>query len=290
MDPRAWGEVLRPQLADRKGWALFIGTPMGQNDFHRLYTAAEDEPGWSRIMLRASETGLIDADELAAARRTMSVEQFAQEFECSWTAAIPGAYYGRLIEQAENEGRITRVPYDSHAKTYSAWDLGIGDATAIWIVQPVGKEFHVIDHYEAQSQPLAHYAAWLKERDYPYEAHLLPHDAAARELQTGKSRVEALLGLGIRATVIPQHRLEDGIEEVRRLIPMTWFDKERCGHGLDCLRNYRAGYDAKGRVLRLAPVHDWTSHSADAFRQFAMYKRPAVGRREPITYPNYGVV
>jgi hypothetical protein len=290
MDPRAWGEVLRPQLADRKGWAVFIGTPLGQNDFHRLYTLAGTEPGWSRLLLRASATGLIDAEELDAARRAMSEEQYAQEFECSWTAAIPGAYYGRLIERAEQDGRICGVPWDSHAKTYTAWDLGIGDSTAIWVVQTVGKELHVIDHYEAESQPLAHYAQWLKSQQYVYEAHILPHDAAARELQSGKSRVEALLSLGIRATVLPQHRVEDGIEAVRNLLPRCWFDAKKTSRGLDCLRNYRSGYDAKNRTLRPAPVHDWTSHSADAFRQFAMYRMPDAKRMGPIPYKKLNVI
>ena len=290
MDPRAWGEVLRPQLADRKGWALFIGTPLGMNDFHRLYNLAGSEPGWSRLMLRASETGLIDAEELDAARRSMSEEQYAQEFECSWTAAIPGSYYGKLLERADAENRITSVPWDSHAKTYTAWDLGIGDSTAIWVIQLVGKEVHVIDHYEAESQPLSHYAQWLKGQPYVYEAHCLPHDAAARELQSGKSRVEALLGLGIRATVLPQHRVEDGIEAVRNLLPKCWFDATKTARGLECLRNYRAGYDAKGRTLRTTPVHDWASHSADAFRQFAMYRMPAANRAGPIPYKKLNIV
>jgi hypothetical protein len=290
MDPRAWGEVLRPQLADRKGWAVFIGTPLGQNDFHRLYTLAGTEPGWSRLLLRASTTGLIDAEELDAARRAMSEEQYAQEFECSWTAAIPGAYYGRLIERAEQDGRIGGVPWDSHAKTYTAWDLGIGDSTAIWVLQTVGKEVHVIDHYEAESQPLSHYAQWLKAQPYVYEQHILPHDAAARELQSGKSRVEALLSLGIRATVLPQHRVEDGIEAVRNLLPRCWFDAKKTARGLDCLRNYRAGYDPRGRTLRTAPVHDWTSHSADAFRQFAMHRLPDAKRMGPIPYKKLNVI
>jgi hypothetical protein len=289
MDPRAWGEVLRPQLADRKGWALFIGTPLGMNEFHRLYSLAGNEPGWSRLMLRASETELIDAEELEAARRSMSEEQYAQEFECSWTAAIPGSYYGKLLERADAENRITSVPWDSHARTYTAWDLGIGDSTAIWVIQLVGKEVHVIDHYEAESQPLSHYAQWLKGQPYVYEAHCLPHDAAARELQSGKSRVEALLELGIRATVLAQHRVEDGIEEARRIIPMTWFDAKACREGINALRNYRSEYDDRRRTLKRTPLHDWSSHAADAFRQYAMH-RPAPRRPQTIEYPNYGVV
>lgn len=290
MSPRAWSEIIRPALADRLGGALFIGTPLGDNSFREIYDYASSgqDQTWFATLRRASETNLIPASELKLAAATMSAEQYAQEFECSWSAAVPGAYYGRLMDEAERDGRISAVPYDSHAKTYTAWDLGIGDATSIWVMQQVGKEHHAIAYYEADGQPLAHYVAWLKDRGYPYEAHLLPHDAAARELQTGKSRVEALLGLGIRATIIPQHRVEDGIEETRRLIPMTWFDAKECKQGINALRNYRSEYDDKRRTLRRTPLHDWASHGSDAFRQYAM-QRPRK-EREPITYPNYGVV
>ena len=289
MAPRVWSEIIRPTLADRLGRATFIGTPMGDNSFKQIYDAAQADDEWFSVIRRASETGIVDAAELKRAAATMSAEQYAQEFECSWSAAVPGAYYGRLMDEAERDGRIGNVRYDSHAKTYTAWDLGIGDSTAIWIVQPVAKEHHVIGYYEASGQPLAHYVTWLKDRGYPYEAHILPHDAAARELQTGKSRVEALLSLGFRATLLPQHRVEDGIEEVRRLIPMCWFDAAGCREGINALRNYRSEYDDKRRTLRSSPLHDWASHGADAFRAYAMHKMPR-RTREPIDYPKLGIV
>lgn len=291
MAPRAWGEVIRPTLIDRKGKALWIGTPMGQNHLYTLWQAARDDDSgqWWQTIRPASQTGLIPADELAAAAKTMSAEQYAQELECSWTSSVPGSYYGRLMDEADRDGRITSVPYDSHAKTYSAWDLGIGDSTSIWVMQICGKEHHAIDFYEASGEPLAHYAAWLKSNGYPYEAHALPHDAAARELQTGKSRVEALLALGIRATVLPPTRVEDGIEEVRRLLPMTWFDVRKCSAGINALRNYRSDYDDKHATLRRTPLHDWSSHAADAFRQYAMMKHEKK-TRDPIDYPKLGIV
>jgi hypothetical protein len=289
MSPRVWSEIVRPTLADRLGRSLFIGTPMGDNSFRQIYDQATQDDEWFSVIRRASETGIVDAAELKRAAATMSPEQYAQEFECSWSAAVPGAYYGRLMDEAERDGRIGRVPYDSHAKTYTAWDLGIGDSTAIWVLQPVAKELHAIAYYETNGQPLAHFVAWLKDLGYPYQEHYLPHDAAARELQTGKSRVEALLQLGIRATVLPASKVDDGIEEVRRLIPMTWFDAIGCKEGVNALRNYRSEYDDRRRALRRQPLHDWASHGADAFRQYAMH-RPRTAKREPIEYPKLGIV
>lgn len=291
MAPRAWGEVIRPTLVDRKGKALWIGTPLGQNHLYTLWQAARDDDSgqWWQTIRPASQTGLIEPDELEAAAKTMSAEQYAQEFECSWTSSVPGSYYGRLIDAADRDGRISSVPYDSHAKVYTSWDLGIGDSTAIWWVQPVGKEVHWIDYHEASGQPLDYYVGVLRQKGYPIYDHILPHDAAARELQTGKSRIEALLGMGIRANVQPASRVEDGIEELRRLLPMSWFDAKKCADGVSALRNYRADWDERGQTLRAKPVHDWASHGADAARLYAMY-RPKVVERRPIEYPKLGIV
>jgi phage terminase large subunit len=135
MDPRVWSEVIRPALADRRGWAVFIGTPKGRNAFFELWRRAQTEPGWFSLMLKASETGLIAEEELMLARRDLSEPQYAQEFECSFDAAVVGAYYGALMRQAEADGRIAGVPYDPAALVWTAWDLGIRDATAILLLR-----------------------------------------------------------------------------------------------------------------------------------------------------------
>ena len=134
MSPRVWSEVIRPTLTDREGWAVFIGTPRGHNQFYDLYQEAGQRIGWVRELFRASETGILPKEELEAARREMTPEEYDQEFECSWQAAIRGAYYGRLMAKAEAEGRITRVPHDPALQVETWWDLGVGDATAIWFV------------------------------------------------------------------------------------------------------------------------------------------------------------
>lgn len=271
MPPAAWGEVIRPALADRQGWATFIGTPKGRNAFHDIWERAQVEDDWFALMLKASETGLLPRSELDAARLEMTPEQYEQEFECSFEAAILGAYYGREIAQAERDGRIGEVPYDTAVPVHTAWDLGIGDATAIWFFQVVGNAIHVIDHYEAHGHGLAHYAQVLASKGYTYGTHYLPHDAKAKDLGTGRTRVETINQLtGKWPTVLRQGDVMDGINAGRITMARCRFDVVRCRDGLECLRQYRADYDEKKRAFKDQPRHDWTSHSADAFRYLAM--------------------
>lgn len=270
-----WSSVIRPALADRQGWAAFIGTPMGRNEFCELYERAKDDPAWHTFILKASETDIIPAGELAAARAEMTEDEYAQEFECSFTAAIRGSYYGKLLAAAETDKRIANVPYDPALQVWTAWDLGIGDSTSIWFAQQIGKEVRLIDFYETSGAGLDHYVKVLREKPYAYAEHYLPHDVAVQELGTGRSRLETLTSLGLaRVRVLPNQAVEDGINAARLLIPRCWFDKAKCAAGLEALRQYRAEYDDKLRTLKSRPLHDWTSHAADAFRYLAMGIKP----------------
>jgi phage terminase large subunit len=270
IDPRAWPEVIRPALSDRKGSATFIGTPKGRDWFYGIHKAAGDDPDWLALTLKASETGLLDESELSSIRSMLTPEQYAQEMECSFEAAIIGAYYGKAIAEADADKRIGPVPYDSAARVWTAWDLGISDATSIWFVQMVGREVHVIDYYEASGEPLSHYVNVVDRKPYLYGGHLLPHDVQARELGTGKTRQEMLEGLGLKVNVVRNHAVEDGINAVRMILTRCWFDSVKTERGLECLKMYRADWDAKLGVLKPRPVHDWASHGADAFRYLAM--------------------
>jgi hypothetical protein len=278
MRPSIWGEVIRPMLADRLGWVTFIGTPKGRNEFSAIYERSKTIEGWFSAMLRASETGILDEAELISARQDMTPEQYEQEFECSFDAAILGAYYGKEIAEAARAGRITEVPYEPALPVHTSWDLGIGDSTAIWFWQVSGGEIRVIDHYENNGQGLAHYAKVIAAkgialgegrtgRDY------VPHDARVRELGTGRTRVETLGELGLSPALVPDHKLMDGVNALRLTIPKCWFDKTKCAEGLEALRQYRADFDEKLKTFKDAPRHDWTSHSADAFRYMAMAYR-----------------
>jgi phage terminase large subunit len=271
MDPRVWSEIIRPALADRQGWAVFIGTPKGRNAFFELWRRAQREEGWFSMMLRASQSGLLPDSELELARRDLTEEQYAQEFECSFDAAVIGAYYGKLMMRAEAERRVAGVPRDPSALVWTSWDLGIRDATAIWFAQVIGREIRIIDYYEASGVDLGHYVREINARTYVYAGHIVPHDAQAKELGTGKSRLEVMESLGLKGiTLAPLHRVEDGINAVRMVLPRCWFDDKKCARGVDALKLYRADYDTALQALRPQPVHDWTSHAADAFRYLAM--------------------
>jgi phage terminase large subunit len=279
MRPRVWGEVVRPMLSDRKGWAAFIGTPKGHNEFYRVWQDAKHDSDWFKMILRGSESGLVSDGELAAMRKTMTDDQYEQEVECSFEAAIAGAYYGRDMNVALVEGRITSVPYDPELPVYTAWDLGYRDDTAIWWYQVVRGEVHVIDFHASSGQPISYYGDVIGSRPYKYGRHWLPHDARAKTLASGgKSTVEQLASFIKFETmaIVPDLSIQDGIQAVRMMLPRTWFDETACDLGLEALRQYQREYDEDKKAFKEKPRHDWTSHAADAFRMLAIAWREEV--------------
>jgi hypothetical protein len=270
INPLIFSEVVRPALTDRLGWAMFIGTPKGNNHFKDLRDRADKgDDKWSLLEFKASETGLIIATELALAKNEMGDDKYQQEFECSFNAAVEGSYYGQIINDLEVKNQITTIPREALSKTYCAWDLGISDSTAIWVAQVVGKEIRLVDFYENHSQGLDTYVTWLRDNGWSDATQLLPHDVVVRELGTGKSRQEMLEEAGLEITVVKKLPIADGIQAVRRLLPRCWFDKN-VKQGLDALRNYRRNYDEKRNVFFDTPLHDWCSHASDAFRYLAV--------------------
>jgi phage terminase large subunit len=286
MRPRFLPEVIRPALSDRKGRLSLIGTPKGHNEFWERYEAAKLDPEWFHAMMRASETGLVDADELKSARSMMSENQYAQEFECSFEAAIEGAYYGSLLEVAGREGRIAEYPWRNDLPVYTAWDLGVGDDTSIWFAQRVGGWIHLIDHYATNGEPASHYVTLINKKPYNYASHYLPHDADAREWGNGLKRIDTLRSLGLRGlAVLDRIPVDDGINAARIILPTCRFDTERCKSGLESLRQYRRDYDEDKRCFKPTPLHDWTSHDADAFRYLAQGMKPEAAI--PLDIPKY---
>ena len=281
--PSLFGEVIRPLLTDRKGWADFTGTPKGRNHFWDLNNIAlENEDGdWSHNIFRASETGIIDAKELASARKIMSEDQYMQEFECSWTAAVQGAYFAKEMAAIREKGQIGPVPYEPVAEVHTCWDLGLNDTTVIWFFQMIGKEVRFIDYYENNGEKLAHYAQVLKDKQvengYLYGNHYLPHDVEVKELQTGRSREDALKSMGVSPIkkVKRINHKEDGIEMARQKIPTCWFDEKKCFDGVRALENYQKEWDDKRQVFKSTPLHNWASNPADAFMQFAQGVQPS---------------
>lgn len=193
-------------------------------------------------------------------------DEYGHIWEGEFKHVFHGAYYVRQMVDAKADGRITTVDYAPDLVVHTAWDLGVGDSTAIWFFQMLGNEIRVIDHYETNGQGLEHYAKVLESKGYRYGYDFVPHDAKVRELGTGRTRVETLIALGRKPRVVTEHKIEDGINAVRETLPRCWFDAKRCEAGLDALRQYRSEYDEQDNVLKNVPKHDWTSHSADAFR------------------------
>jgi phage terminase large subunit len=268
-NPRIWNEILRPALADRLGWACFIGTPKGANHFAELADRAKSEEGWKYLEYKASQTKILPESELKAAYREMGEDKYNQEFECSFNAAVEGSYYGKLVNDLERDHHITDFPRDDLCRSFTAWDLGMGDSTAIWVAQVVGKEIRLLDCVENHGQALDWYVNWLRDNKYEGFTHILPHDVQVRELGTGKSRKEVLEEAGLSITVAPRLPVADGIQAVRRLLPRCWFHP-RTKQGLDALRNYRREHDERRQIFYEKPLHDWSSHFADGFRYLAI--------------------
>jgi len=277
MKPSVWGSVLRPLLSDRMGWAVFIGTPKGHNAFYDVYQYASlHGADWFCKTLRASQTNIIAQPELDDALKSMTVDQYQQEFECSFEAAILGAIFGTELRLITDAGRITKVEPDPMFPVHTAWDLGFNDATAIWWYQVVHGEIRVLDYHEAHGQPIVYYANQIKERPYEYGTHWLPHDARAKTLASGgKSIIEQLIDKlpqksGNLFKIVPNLSLQDGIQAARMALARTWFDGMKCQEGIECLRQYQREYDEDKKVFRDKPRHDWTSHGADAFRMLSI--------------------
>ena len=284
MPESVFPEIIRPALSDRRGWCVFVGTPRGHNNFYDLYEQAAANDDWVATVYRASETGILPPDELEAARLMMTADQFEQEFECSWVANVPGSIYGKEMQTALEEGRITNVPYDPSAKVMTFWDLGVGDSTAIWFAQTggsAGRGVHVIDYYEARGEGLPHYCQILAAKGYLYGDHYAPHDIEVRELGSGKSRREVAWDLGLNFRVLPKLPLEDGIHAGQMLIPRCHFDRDKCKDGLEALRQYHRAYNEKNRAFRTSPVHDWSSHAADAWRYCSIGIREGGAQKRP---------
>jgi phage terminase large subunit len=289
-NPKIWNEIIRPALADRKGWCLFIGTPKGNNHFKELFDRAGQEEGWSALQFKASETKLLDEKELWAARKEMGDDKYNQEFECSFNAAVEGSYYGKLLNDLEEKGRMCPIDRDDLCRTYVAWDLGMGDSTAMWVAQVTGQEIRIMDYVENHGQGLDWYVGWLKDNKWHQAEQLLPHDVEVRELGTGKSRLEVLREAGLDVRVLPRLSVEDGIQAVRRMIPKCWFNMPQVKQGLDCLRNYRREYDEKRNVFYDKPMHDWASHGSDAFRYLALGMEQESTWSQPITVKTSWIV
>jgi hypothetical protein len=295
-NPTAWA-YLAPILAENNGWAEFITTPRGRNHAKSMYDMALGNPAWFAQILTVDDTKSISLEAVEEQRLEYHSlfgldagdALIEQEYWCSFEAAVLGSYWGRELAALEKLGQIRGVPVDPEAPVHVAWDLGVGDSTALWFFQMVGREIHIIDFYEANGYAVGHFANVKKDKGYSYGDDFVPHDALQRSWTDGdpddggkaRQRIEVMLDHGLKPKIVPLHGIQDGISAVRQTLPRCWFDRERCKDGIERLRQYRADWDDKKKVFRNIPRHDWTSHAADAFRYLAMAWRPIEKPVEP---------
>lgn len=273
MSPSVIGFLL-PIVTENKGFMWFNFTPRGDNHAKNLYMQAQKQ-GWFVSFLSASDSHIFSDKELEEVKREYlglygDERLFNQEFMCSFDEPIQGSYYGDLIAQAEEQGRVGELPHLPEEPVHTYWDLGVGDATSIWFVQFKGDEVHILDYYEANGKGLDHYVKHLQNKTYVYGDHYAPHDIRIREFGSGLSRIETARNLGLNFKVAPKLSIEDGINACRLLLPRCYFHKQRTELGLAALKNYHRKYNEDTRVFDNKPLHDWSSNGADAFRTLAV--------------------
>ena len=271
VNDRLFPEIIRPALSDRKGFCIFIGTPQGMNNnFYELFQHAKGADDWFYFKAKASETKVVDQDELTKAKEVMGENKFKQEFECDWIANIEGSIYGKTLAKIENQRQITRVPYDPSLPVNTAWDLGVSDHSAIIFFQQLGRSINIIDYHEERGQGMPHFIELVKNKEYIYKDHFAPHDIEVTDFSNGKTRREVAYQLGIRFKVVPKLPLEDGIHATTMTLPRCWIDVDHCKKLIDALRHYHRKYLDKNRMFRSKPVHDWSSHACDALRYMSI--------------------
>lgn len=281
-NPKAW-DFIRPILTENGGWAIFNYTPRGKNHGYDLYELNKNNPSWYISKLTINDTDVLTLNDIDEERKSgMSEELIQQEYYCSFTAAIQGAYYAREYTDAEENGRFSTVSYDPNAEVHTVWDLGIADATAIGFFQLVGKEVHMIDYYENNNEAFPHFVKVLKDKEYIYGKHFAPHDIRQRELMTGKTRLETASELGIDFEEVPKLKIQDGIDQARTLFKRLWIDREKCKDFLKLIPQYTKEYDEDKKIFKDKPLHDWTSHGADMFRYAAVIIDEMTASREKV--------
>lgn len=286
-NPSAWG-YHRPMLEENGGWALFITTPRGRNHAKTMYEMAERSPRWFAEISNIYDTGQLSAEQIEEAlEEYVSIygeeagrAQFEQEYECSFNAAIIGAFYAREMLDVRRSGRILDIESIPGAPVHTAWDIGVRDSTCIWWFQVDGAQIRILDVYVAHGAGIEHYAEVCHSKPWPRGIDYVPHDARVREFGTGRTRIETMMQHGLNPEVVPQMTLMDGINAARQTLPLCVFHPRTEEAGIAALEQYRREWDDERKTFKASPMHDWTSHPADAFRYLAAAWRKAP-REEP---------
>lgn len=290
-NPMAW-DVIRPILSENDGWAVFNSTPLGKNHLYRLFNYAKKEEGWFTQLLTVDDTrredgsplitGQMIESELRELQARGEIEDAAafiqQEYYCSFSAAIPGSYYTQQLQAAREQDRIGKYIYDKDLLTHTASDLGIDDATSTIFYQKLRNEIRIFDYEEHNGESLQFYSSLWESKGYRYGTMYLPHDAGAKNRQTGKTDKEILEDLGWHnCEIVPISDVQTGIQTVRMLFPQIYICErgidethtKRLEMFIDRISQYHKEYDEDRKIFRSKPDHDFNSHAADALRTLA---------------------
>lgn len=276
-----YSEIVFPMINANKWWVTWIWTPKGKNNFYQLYQRAIKDDRFNTILLRASQTGLLDEEQLADAKSEMTEEEYLQEYECSWEAYIKWAVYGKELSLAFSENRVKKGLYDPSLPVTTFWDLGMSDTMAIWFIQTVWPEIRIIDRYANHWYWFEHYTNKLIEKWYRYEKHYFPHDIANRELATGTSRMETVKKLlWPECYMVPMSTIESWISAWRLIFKYLYIE-EWLDEFLNNISLYQYEWDEKLWQPKKTPKHDFTSHDADWFRYMATIYRALTTPSKP---------
>ena len=297
-NPSARG-YLRPIIAENNGWQIYITTPRGKNHAYSTFKAAQKNSESFAQLLTAEETGILTPAQLIIERQeyidTYGEDQgnalFEQEYYCSFEAAILGAYYGKELAAVEREGRRGYFPVDPNFPVHTAWDIGKTDDTSIWFYQSTFDGLRIIDFHSSHGNDIDFYVDLLINKPYAVKYLVLPHDAKAKRLGMKRTVEEQFRDAGkqhgFKVAVLPVLSIQDGIQAARKTFPVCYFNETTCMDGLEALAQYRREWDDAKKCFNDNPVHDWTSHPADAFRYLSLAwqatKRPDKPKKQDIT-------
>lgn len=273
-------KILRPTIREKDSQIIFTWNPKFPNDpIEEFCNQMRDEPDCLIIHVNYTENPFLSdvvRREIAVDRRK-NPEDFEHIWLGKYDTTFHGHYYAQLLQAAEDEGRISDVPIKPGVDFISAWDLGMRDATAIWVAQIVGLQPRIIDYYENNFEELDHYADWMKERGYENAMIGLPFDGAHERLGMKGSIRDQLRTMGLKnVDVMEKITVDAGMALAKTLIKEAYFDRTRCSEGIKALRRYRSEKDEKSGLFKF--VHDWSSHGSDAWRYLAqkINKKPEV--------------
>lgn len=276
-NPSAWG-YHSPMIRETGGFAAFITTPRGNNHAKAMYDRSQISDRWFGQLLTVDDTEALTEAALQEALEEyqdvhgidLGLALFEQEYYCSFSGAMIGAYFGAEMNRAEREGRIKEFEIDWNHPVHTAWDLGKAVNNPIWCFQVINNQPLIVDFYQPESENVRDWVTWLDERGYT-GFDFVPHDIMVTEWGNDRTRKDILFKLGRKPIEVPRVSVADGLQAARETINAALFrNNERTLDGIEGLKNFRREWDEDAKVFRQTPVKDWAEHRASAFRYLGL--------------------